>query len=279
VILASAICSWDVSDEMTQPPSSSGDNYFPPAGDGVPDPCDYWQVAPQPGPDDPAWGANDPEHGRLWVRLCPREFEDGTIHMVFNGNPYYVPDGETPDGPAAQIDPMTLVERARGAITLPAPEPSFGPDAATLAVKVPVWLSVAPFAPITETATAGRLTATVTAELTDTTWQMGEPLDPAQPQAMAPPVVCAGAGSPFTAGANPGEPPCGYTYRWRSLAERTGGAGTWPATVTSRYTITWTITDGGGATVDANTDTVETTATTPLLVREWHSILVDQLPS
>ncbi|MEO7125672.1 MAG: hypothetical protein ABI382_03935, partial [Nakamurella sp.] len=77
-----------------------------------------------------------------------------------------------------------------------------------------------------------------------------------------------------------GAPPCGYTYIWRSLPERTGGTGVWPVTVTSRYTISWTVTGGaGGAVIESGNDSVETTTTAPLLVREWHSILIDHLPN
>jgi hypothetical protein len=75
---------------------------------------------------------------------------------------------------------------------------------------------------------------------------------------------------------DPGAPPCGYTYVWRSLPARTDGTGSWPVTVTSRYTTTWTSTDGAGAVVETGSDTVNTTATAALPVREWHSLLIDQ---
>lgn len=274
-------CFWVLTSTGTRPVITDAE-YTPPAGPGVPDPCTYVQ-ATQPPPDDPAWGGHDPEHGRLWYSLCAGDFGDaswdGSGNTIVNyvaSDPYYVADGDTPDSAGAAIDPMVLVERATGSLDFPAPAPVFGPDRATIAVKVPVWLSVAPFAPITQTATAGRFTATVTAELTDTTWQMGEPVDPARPSVAASPVVCAGSGAPYTAGMNPGAPPCGYTYVWRSLPERTGGAGAWPVTVTSRYTTTWAVDDGTGTIVDAGTDTVVTTATAALQVREWHSVLIDR---
>lgn len=274
-------CTWRLLSSGTQPVITSAE-YVPPAGPGVPDPCMYVQ-ATQPPPDDPAWGGHDPEHGRLWYSLCPGDFADsswdGSGNRIIDfvaSDPYYVVDGTTPDAAGAAIDPMILVERAAGTLDFPVPAPQFGPDPATIAVKVPVWLSVAPFAPVTQTATAGQLTATVTAELTNTTWQLGEPVDPANPAALVAPVVCAGAGTEYRPGMDPGAPPCGYTYVWRSLAERTGGAGTWPVTVTSRYTTTWTITDGSGAVVEAGSDTVDTTATAALQVREWHSLLIDQ---
>lgn len=274
-------CVYSLSSSGTQPVITDAE-YVPPSGPGIPDPCMYVQ-ATQPPPDDPAWGGHDPEHGRLWYSLCAGHFGDaswdGSGNTIVNyvaSDPYYVPDGDTPDAAGAAVDPMVLVERVTGALDFPAPAPQFGPDQATIAVKVPVWLSVAPFQPITQTASAGQLTATVTAELTDTTWQPGEPVDPASPGSLAAPVVCAGSGTPYRPGMDPGAPPCGYTYVWRSLPERTNGTGSWPVTVTSRYTTTWTITDGAGAVVEAGSDTVNTTATAALPVREWHSLLIDQ---
>lgn len=278
-------CTWKLTSTGTQPVSTD-DIYTPSSGSGIPDPCLYRQLSPQPPPGDPAWGGHDPEHGRLWYSLCAGEFGDtswdgsgNTIVDYVAGDPYYVADGDTPDGAGAAIDPMVLVERAAGALDFPTPTPVFGPDQATVAVKVPVWLSTTPFEPVTQTASAGQLTATVTAELSDTTWEMGEPVDPAAPGALAAPVVCAGSGVPYNPGMDPGAPPCGYTYVWRSLPERTGGAGTWPVTITSSYTTGWTITDGTGAVIDAGSDTVQTTSTADLLVREWHSILVDRPPA
>lgn len=268
----------------TQPVITDAE-YIPPSSLGVPDPCTYVQ-ATQPPPDDPAWGGHDPEHGRLWYSLCAGDFGDaswdGSGNTIVNyvaSDPYYVPDGDTPDGAAAAIDPMVLVERATGSLDFPAPAPVFGPDQATLAVKVPVWLSVTPFPPVTQTASAGALTATVTAELTSTTWEMGEPIDPAAPGALVAPVVCAGSGVPYSAGMDPGAPPCGYTYVWRSLPERTAGTGTWPVTVTSHYTTSWTVTDAAGAVVDQGTDSVDAASTSALQVREWHSILIDRPPT
>lgn len=45
---------------------------------------------------------------------------------------------------------------------------------------------------------------------------------------------------PPETGPLPTPPPCGYHYRWRSLPERTGGAGTWPVTVSTTWTVNWT---------------------------------------
>ena len=268
-------CNWVLTNKGAQPVVPPSQQVWRPAGVVEPDPCLYRQIMSQPAPGDAAWGGHDPEHGRLWQAFCPdalavAERDENGNNIIRYGtpsDPYYVPDGTAPNQ-ANTIDPMMLVARAEGNLTIPVPVPNFGPDTTRVAVKIPVWLWTDAVPPIVQTAAAGTLTATVTAELTATTWDMGEPADPATPTATVPAVQCAGPGMPYTAGANPAAPPCGYTYLWRSLPERTAGAGTWPVTVTAHWTITWTLSTGA-----TGTDTVDTRTTVPLRVREWHSIL------
>lgn len=280
-------CAYEVIDDGPGQAVGPNEVYIPAVGSGVSDPCIYREFEPQPPPGDPAWGGHDSEHGRLWYSLCPDDFSDvswdGSGNRLVNyeaSDPYYVADGDTPDAAGAAADPMSLVERARGAFELPAPVPVFGPDVAMVAVKVPVWLSVQRFDPVVQSASAGALTAQVSAELSGTSWLMGEPVDPARLfLGVRPVVVCAGSGSVFVAGMVPGDPPCGYTYVWRSLKERTGGVGSWPVQVTATYEVSWAITDTTtGAQVDSGVDVVETTASTRLRVREWHGVLVNSMP-
>ena len=278
-------CDWTLTSQGAQPVARV--EYVPVSSSGIPDPCVYRQFEPQPPPGDAAWGGGDPLHGRLWYSLCPDDFSDsswdGSGNRIVNyeaSAPYYVADGDTPDAAGAVADPMLLVERARGAFELPAPVPVFGPDAAAVAVKVPVWLSAGVFVPVVQWASAGVLTAQVSAERVSTSWLMGEPVDPARSfLGVRPVVVCAGSGAVFEPGMVPGDPPCGYTYVWRSLKERTGGAGSWPVEVTATYRVTWSIIDtASGTQVDSGVDVVETTASTRLRVREWHGVLVNSLP-
>lgn len=250
-----------------------------------PDPCYYRQLAIQPPPGDPGWGGHDAAAGRLWQAFCPDSLmivsRLGTganvIGSVSVGDPYFVDDSDTPDAAFAGVDPMVLVSRARGAFELPAPVPSFGPNAGELAVKVPVWFSVPDFAPVVQSATAGRFTATVTAELVGTQWLPGEPEDPQyRPERQVPAVQCDGPGVAFQAGMNPGDPPCGYTYIWQSLKERTDGLGRWVLQVTSNYQVAFEVlnTDTGGV-VASGTDTVTTEARVLMPVREWRGMLGD----
>jgi hypothetical protein len=248
--------------------------YYPNQSVPEPDPCRYKQWVNPPEPGSIVWGGNDPAHGRLWTTYCPSALSillqgpGGTNSIIWEDRgTSYVPDGLAPG--AAAPDPMSVVDRALGRLNLPAPEPTVGPDLSTVAVKVPVWLWIANAEPITVSSTAGPLTATVTARVESTTWQMGEPLDPATPGRHAAAVTCTGPGVPYSTGSDPARPPCGYTYVWQSLPQRTGGTGTWTVTVTAIWAVTWTLNTG-----QAGTERLSTTASLDVHVGEWHSVLV-----
>lgn len=270
-------CSWLLSYTGTQPavpPTQSV--WWPPTE--PPDPCEYRQLMTQPPPDSPLWGGHDPEHGRLWQAFCPTAIDLGNhagdgFTRTDGSEVYYVDDGSYPNA-TAPTNPVTLANEVRDRIVMPDPQVHFGPDFDEVAVKVPVWLWTEPEPPIVQTGTAGPFTATVTATLIRTTWDMGEPVDPATPGRRPAPMVCDGGGTPFSAGADPGHPPCGYTYVWRSLPERTGGAGAWNVMVTATWEVTAVVTGGAAGTI-TETDTVDMQATAAVEVREWRSILVD----
>lgn len=251
----------------------------------VPDRCLYRRVEPRPADDDPAWGGHDPATGDLWTMLCPDSLKvaewdhtgQNSVVEMNEGTPYFVSEGTSPDEGAAGIDPAVLIARARAAVQMPLPDPAFGPSAGELAVKVPVWFSVPAYEPQVSTATAGRFTAVVTAELMQTAWLPGEPENPNDSSArMVQPVVCDGPGQPFTAGMNPGAPPCGYTYIWQSLKERTDGLGRWVLHVTSRYQVSFEVTNTDtGEEVRSGSEDVETTARVLMPIREWRGMLGD----
>lgn len=241
--------------------------YTPPSVDYV-ERCRYRQRSPQPPPEDSRWGANDPEHGRLWEIWCPEKLvlgEDGASNayptIIWQGLTY-VDDGDYPPG-GDYVDPRVLMSEARGSLDLPAPIPHLGPDAADLAVHVPTWMSVEDPGPLVSTATAGGITATITARLTRTTWEPGEPAHPAT-GAPVPAVTCDGPGTAYRPGLDPAAPPCGYTYRWRSLPERTGGTGAWTLTATATWTVDWALSTG-----ETGAEETTVTATVPVEIREW----------
>jgi hypothetical protein len=108
-------------------------------------------------------------------------------------------------------------------------------------VGMQTWLWVADpdehtVGPMTATASAGPVTVTATAELTEIAWDMGDGTDG---------VVCDGPGTPYDPALRVKESPtCGYTYA-RSSARQDDQAYT--VTATSRWVVHWT---GGGESGD-----------------------------
>ena len=66
------------------------------------------------------------------------------------------------------------------------------------------------------------------------------------------------------------EAPCGYTYIWQSLPERTGGSGNWTITVTATWTVGWVLSTG-----ETGGQAITSQATIPVHVGEWHVVLID----
>ncbi|MEO5833318.1 MAG: hypothetical protein ABIR83_08095 [Nakamurella sp.] len=120
------------------------------------------------------------------------------------------------------------------------------------------------------------MSVTLTATLESVTWSMGEPASKEAPRGAPATLTCQGSGTAPgpRANANISTPPtpdaCVYSFNWRSLPERTGGAGTWPVTATANWAVTWTSNVGVGGTLDAPPQS----STTAVSVGEWRSELV-----
>lgn len=155
---------------------------------------------------------------------------------------------------------------------MPQPKLNFGPDRHKLAVKVPVWLWVDSEAPLTNTVTVRGLSVTVTATLKTTTWSIGEPKDPSEPFSKTIPFACAGAGTPGPANSEiKVKPLCGYTFTWKSTADRTRGSGTWQVSATTQWAVTWKASNGVSGVLDPP---LTATNTDQLAIGEWRSSLV-----
>jgi hypothetical protein len=171
--------------------------------------------------------------------------------------------------------------QARKRIPAPVPEVHFGPDPTKIAVKVPVGLWIDPPAAIEPVSvTAGTVTVTATPVVESVTWDMGDPVDPtdtAPPYQLSEPITCTldqmAQTSVMMSPENyqwRSEPPCSYTYFWKSTPERTNDSGTWSVTATVNWRIDWTSTIDGAGTLPAPA----VTATTALHVGEWSTVLV-----
>ncbi len=139
----------------------------------------------------------------------------------------------SPGAAAAEPSPEVLAQRAVRQLDLRAPSiHTSGDDGAV--VGVPLWLWVdrdeAFASPLSATATAGAARVTAEARFRAIEWSMGPP---------GAVVRCAGTGTPWTGQEGP-SPDCGYTYRQRSLDERTSGTGRWRVVATAVWSVTWT---------------------------------------
>lgn len=208
---------------------------------------------PQPPPSSPVWllylpqGANPADY-IMRTQECR---VDGLGPLVT-----VVPASNT-----SPPDPQLVAQEAIAKLPIPLPRIDFGPNAEQVAVNVPVWLWVSNPEPVSASATDRTVTVTATATLASVNWSMGEPksID----------VTCQGGGEAPWAGADLWAPPCGYTYRLRSLDERTNGTGAWPVTAAATWAITWSANTGA-----SGSDSVTTRSMAPVRVGEWRTVIV-----
>lgn len=214
----------------------------------------YYVDLESPAADDPVWSlflpaGADPNDYVLEDQRCEVIGKPGRIIAV------------PKDDASPPLDPKLVAQQAIARLPIPLPHINLGPDAQQVAVNVPLWLWVSNPDPVTASATDRTVTVTATAALASVTWSMGEP--------GAADVTCAGGGQAPWAGADLWAPPCGYTYRLRSLDERTNGTGAWPVTAAATWAITWTASTG-----ESGSDSVTTRSMAPVRVGEWRTVIV-----
>ena len=211
-------------------PPVVGDNANLPPGE-----CAWKVVTPKPAAGDPLWGGADPATNDIIFNDC-------------NGGPTQYAVTPAAAGAAAPLpppDPAVLAAQAITQLTIPMPAVNVAPDPERLAVNFWTYLWTNDPGPVSATVELRGVSVTATAVLSSVDWVMGEPAKGGGPAA----VTCTGAGSPPPANATflveSGPPPaCGYVYRLRSTAARTGGTERWPVTVTSTWAVTWTSNTG-----------------------------------
>lgn len=233
------------------------------------DPCWYQEVPAKLG--DPRLSGDQPAAGHLYIVYCPDAINLDTGNLVYTDQGYvWARNGKPVVAPSP--DPGQLAEQASGRMTAPDPVIHFGPNLQKIAVKVPIWLWVDPSQPLTLTVTLRGLTVRVTASIKSTTWSMGEPIDEASPSVKVPAFSCDGVGVPSPAKLDPEiTAPCGFTYSWKSLANRTNGTGAWAVTATTNWGVTWAASDG---THGALARLLTPSTTQQVTVGEWRGSLV-----
>lgn len=179
-------------------------------------------------------------------------------------------------GAVAELPPPDPAEILRGImarVPVASPTLQFGPDRSLIAVKVPVWIWTDDPVTLTDSETDRGLTVTVTAELDSLELGMGEPdvrgtFNERKPEAT---IHCDTVPTTGPPEGNTREtvPPCGYTYIWRSLKDRTDDTCRWPVTITANWSITWTASNGESGELELTRN-----GAAALLVREWRTQLV-----
>jgi hypothetical protein len=230
---------------------SDGGSSGSPASDEQP--CFAVEIG-QPAADDP-----------IWAQYIPAGADPADYVLMQTG--CGATDWQSPDIFARLVndepppDPWALAREAIARLPIPAPAIGLGPDAERIAVNVPLWLWVSNPDPVSASATDRTVTVTANAELASVTWSMGE-----QDAAL---VTCTGAGMAPSPGVDLWDPPCGYTYRLRSLPERTAGAGTWPVTAEATWSITWVANTG-----ESGSDSVTVSSAARTAVGEYRTVFV-----
>ena len=135
------------------------------------------------------------------------------------------------------------------------------PNSANGLVGLPVWMWVERTAestgPVGASASAGGVTVTAEARVSQVVWNMGDGH-----------VVTCGLGTPYLQGTEAASPDCGHVYAQASSRHVPGG-GPWPITATSTWTISWS---GGG---QSGTETLELSSSAELFVGELHVLNQD----
>ena len=171
----------------------------------------------------------------------------------------YVSIGLVPAGnrgnPSAEA--ADLARMARSRLPLPLPEARMNPDGEQT-VNVPTWLWVDNWEPQSRTASAGGVTATVTAMPVEQRWTFGAPAER---------VVCQDAGTPYDLGRPAGEQStnCSYTFRHSSAGQRDSA---YLVTATIVWHVTWSSNIGASGDLGF----VSRTTTIPTRVAEHQAL-------
>lgn len=178
-------------------------------------------------------------------------------------------------GPPVLVDPELLAEIARSRLVFPAPAVSTSPppELGTYA-QLPTFFFVENWGEVSQSATAGPVTATVTASPVRQTWEIHDTYRGASET-----VSCDGPGAAFDP-SRPVEaqlpPACGWTPKHSSAGQRThGGArgeACFPTTVTLAWDVGWGSNIGAGGALGEGTSSTEVC----LVVAELQSLVVDR---
>jgi hypothetical protein len=196
--------------------------------------CYYQLASPQPPVSDPVWQGHQLGDGAIYETLCPDGNGPGAKNASLNGMQWL--QNPPPGFGGGGISPAQLALQAVKKLPLGPPDIDMDPKPGGKGlVGLPVWMAVrrtgGDWGPQKATATAGPVTVTATASVTQVVWQMGDGGS----------VTCSGPGTPYAASdGGSSSPDCGYSYTQTS-ADQPGGR--YAVTATATWAIHWA---GGG---------------------------------
>ncbi|MGW0825228.1 ATP/GTP-binding protein [Streptomyces sp. NPDC002845] len=192
--------------------------------------CELTKVDPEPPANHPAWNGADPKTNDLYFRSCSDGGQNNTDGFVVVRQ----------DQPAPQVDPQDLAQQALDKMLLEGPDININPKPGGKGlVGMPVWMAVeqsqTTWGPNTASASAGGVTVTATAEVSQIVWAMGDGTS----------VTCTSPGTVYQKSYGlKKSPDCGHVYAQPS-ADAPGG--TYKVTATSTWVIDWQVNGGGAA--------------------------------
>ncbi|MDI3408347.1 ATP/GTP-binding protein [Streptomyces cavernicola] len=190
--------------------------------------CTYEKLKPQPPKANAVYEDRKPgQKGAVYRIICP---DTGRVGIS------WIPAGGAPAAPA--IDPEVVARQAVDQMKLVGPDIASPRATGKYTVGVPMWLWVnqgaTTYGPNSATATAGSVTVTANAEVTDIEWNLGDGSDS---------VHCDGPGTPYKESYGMKESPdCGHLFRMPSKGEPDGK---YQGTATATWTVEWQVNGGG----------------------------------
>lgn len=215
-------------------------------GSSAPPVCTVEKMDPQPPAGSQYWQGHDPsEKGAVYIRSCRYKNDQNGIGTMLDQTAVWSANGAAP----APVDPKVVAQQAVSKMQLAGPDININPKPGGRGlVGMPVWLAVnaspTTYGPNTTSATAGGVTVSATAQVTQIDWSMGDGQH----------VICHGPGKPYKKEYGLATSDCGYVYPQPS-SQQAGGR--YAVTATTTWNIDWQVT--GGAETGQLTETRQST--------------------
>ncbi|MDQ8707513.1 ATP/GTP-binding protein [Streptomyces sp. LHD-70] len=197
-------------------------------------PCSVVKMDPPPAAGSSLWQGHKPGDGAIYTRVCPQQIGGSAVGGAAGG----LPQTFWAANPPAAVDPAQLAQEAVDKMTLLGPDIAINPKPGGRGlVGMPVWMaadqSQNTWGPNSASASAGGLTATATAKVTQVVWDMGDGTK----------VTCQGPGTPYKKSYGlKTSPDCGHVYTQPSTDEP---GGKYPVNATATWSIEWQVAGGG----------------------------------